>query len=413
MVVSGIGLTTGLGGREATWQALRARRSSLRCLDGRFAAFPFPVYGSPVFEERGKLAAEPLHQLVDAVAREAVADAGLSDRCRADRLQGVAPDRVAVLIGTSKGGIGSLSRLARGDAGPEASRLWQAFWPSSCASRVAAAWGLSGPCLAPVAACATGLVAVLQAAELIRRGACDVALAGAVDAGIEPILLGSFHAMKALARVGDDPARAVRPWDRRRSGFLVGEGGAVLVLESADQAQGRGARIYAEVLGGAIGADACHLTNLGDDPATLARLITTALARAGAAPERVDHVNVHGTATRANDPLECRAIRLALGPRADHVACSANKAQIGHMLGAAGAAELAITCLAIRDGVVPPIVNLDKRDEACDLIAFPESRPWPIDVALKLSLGFGGHLAVGVLGRATDETPVRRSGLVD
>jgi 3-oxoacyl-[acyl-carrier-protein] synthase II len=239
---------------------------------------------------------------------------------------------------------------------------------------------------------------VLQGTELIRRGACDVALAGSADASLEPLVLAAFRRMKVLAH-DDDPARAVRPWDRKRSGFLVGEGGALLVLERAEAARGRGVVPYAEIAGGALGADAHHETDLNPDPAGLAYVIRRALANSGVRPDEIDHVNVHGTATRANDPTECRALRLALGDAAHRVACSANKSQLGHLLGAAGAAELAISCLSLRDGFVPPTLNLTDPDPACDLDATPlvgRSRP-PIRAALKLSIGFGGHLAAAVL----------------
>src|SRR5262249_39585030 len=161
----------------------------------------------------------------------------------------------------------------------------------------------------------------------IRRGACDLAFAGAADSSLEPLVLGAFRRMGVLARVEGDPAAAVRPWDRERSGFLVGEGGAILVLERADHARARSILPYAELAGGAYGSDAYHPTDLDPDPSGLAALIVRALEAADVAPAEVDHVNVHGTATRPNDPLECLALRRALGPHADAVSCSANKAQ--------------------------------------------------------------------------------------
>jgi 3-oxoacyl-(acyl-carrier-protein) synthase len=194
--------------------------------------------------------------------------------------------------------------------------------------------------------------------------------------------------------------RAIRPWGRDRSGFLVGEGAALLVLEREETARAREISPYAEFAGGAIGSDAYHLTDLNPDPTNLAGVIRRALDSAGARPEEVDHINVHGTATRSNDPLECRAIRQALGAHADRVSCSANKAQIGHLLGAAGAVELAFTALAIRDRFVPPTLNLHDPDPVCDLDGTPHvGRPRDIRVALKISIGFGGHLAVAVLRR--------------
>ncbi len=271
------------------------------------------------------------------------------------------------------------------------------------ALRAAQTWDLRGPCLAPVAACATGLIAALSGADLIRRGRCDLVLAGAGDASLDPLVLGAFRRMGILAHVDttsrDGPAGSVRPWDKGRSGFLVGEGAAVLVLERDDHARARGVTPYAELAGGASGADAYHMTDLNPDPAGLAYVIGRALAHSGVAAAEIDHVNVHGTATRSNDPTECRALRLALGAGVERVACSANKSQIGHLLGAAGAAELAIACLSIRDGFVPPTLNLTDPDPACDLDGTPlVGRARSIRAALKLSIGFGGHLAAAVLG---------------
>ncbi len=402
--VTGLGLLTGLGSSApATWRNLKASRSAVRVLDIPPAAGAPPYLGFPIPPE-GRSTTPDILRAADEAARDAGLDFSASPSPRA-----------GTVIGMSKGNLGLLARIHRdiGDnPGHSESPSWSSWprtWPGWASAEVARRRGHLGPCLAPVAACATGVVAVLQAADLIRRGACDLVLAGAGDASLEPLVLGAFRRMKALARVGPDgdPATAVRPWDRARSGFLVGEGAAVLLLESESHALDRGALPYAFVAGGSIGSDAFHLTDLDPDPTNLAALILRALADAGAAPDEVDHVNVHGTATLANDPLECRAIRRALGTHAGLVACSANKAQIGHLLGAAGAAELAITCLALRDGFVPPTLNLDDPDPACDLVANPAvGRYRPIDVALKLSLGFGGHLAAAVLRRP--EGPRRR-----
>jgi 3-oxoacyl-[acyl-carrier-protein] synthase II len=216
--------------------------------------------------------------------------------------------------------------------------------------------------------------------------------------------MGVFPRLKS----GDDPGRAVRPWDRHRAGFLVGEGAAVLVLERDDHARARGVLPYCELAGGAFGADAHHMTDLNPDPSNLAGLIERALAWSGVEASELDHVNVHGTATRAGDPLECQALRLALGRHAASVSCTANKAQLGHCLGAAGAVELALTCLAVRDGFVPPTLNLDDPDPLCDLDGTPHvGRARPIRAALKLSLGFGGHLAAALVRQV--QTPRREA----
>lgn len=406
VVVTGIGLATCLGmRREDTWRNLRAGRQGFRVLDLPVANGALPYVGCPLPQE-DRRPLEPLRQAMS----EAYADARLSD-CSFDR------DRAAVVVGMSKGDLRRLAKLHREllekTSHQPGLAHWTWGWPDAGARLLASEWDLRGPCLAPIAACATGLVAALQAVDLIRRGVCDVAVAGAGDSSLEPLVLAAFRRMGVLARADGDPRRAVRPWDRDRSGFLVGEGAAVLVLERADHAEKRGALPYVEFSGGAHGADAFHETNLNPDPTGLAALIGRALELAGVNTSEIDHVNVHGTATRANDPLECRALRLALGESADRVACSANKAQIGHLLGAAGAAELAITCLAVRDGFAPPTVNLDHPDPGCDLDGTAHAgRDLPIRAALKLSIGFGGHMAAAVL-RRPDHSRREPPGVVD
>ncbi len=392
VVITGIGLITSLGlDRDSTWAAIRRGESGARWLDlPGFSGFPIVGAGSLAKDS------DPTLEWLTRAADEAMADARVAG-------SGIDPDRLGVLIGLSKGAVRSLARtheMIRSGEFDEATlaKTWMRSWPGSGASLLAGRYGFRGPCEAPIAACATGLVAALGAADLIRRGACDLALAGGADASLEPLLLAAFRRMKALARVDDDPSKAVRPWDRDRSGFLVGEGGGVLVLERLDHALARGVVPYAELAGGALGSDAYHETALDPDPWGLALVIAKALEDAGVEPSEVDAVNVHGTATLANDPLECQALRLALGPEADRVACSANKSQIGHLLGAAGSAELAIAALSLRDGFVPPTLNLDHPDPACDLDGTPQvGRSMPIRVLLKLSLGFGGHLAAAVL----------------
>ncbi|WP_235963927.1 beta-ketoacyl-[acyl-carrier-protein] synthase family protein [Tautonia rosea] len=393
VVITGIGLRTGLGQTtESSWQGLRSGLSAATVLKleagpGRFWA------GVPICEAEAETEGPGVLE-----ARAALADAGLpcvgSFPC--DRT------RVATVIGLSKGDLQRLVGWHRClSKGLEQSiGDWTDAWPDAGSQAIGKALDLRGPRLAPIAACATGVVAVLRAADLIRQGACDLALAGAVDRSLEPLVLGAFERMGAMARVEGAPEFAIRPWDRSRSGFLVGEGGAVLVLEREDDALARGALPYAEIGGGALGSDARHLTNLDPDPKRLSALIVEALQRSRVEPSEVDSVNVHGTATRVNDPLECQAIRRALGTHADAVSCSANKAQIGHLLGGAGAAELAITCLSIRDQFVPPTMNLNDPDPSCDLDGTPNhGRFREIRAAVKLSLGFGGHLAVAVLRR--------------
>ena len=390
-VVSGIGLVTALGNRETTWAALRAGRSGARILRFPPGSGEPPFAGFPIAEGDDHAPA-----LIARAAASAIDDAGL----RPERAGlGSDPDRVGVVVGFSKGDLRTLSKSAA-ESGFQGRDFLRA-WPSGPAAGLAEDYDLRGPNLAPVAACATGVVAVLRAADLIRRGDCDLVLAGAGDSPLEPLVLSALRNMKALARVEGDPTAALRPLDRARSGFLPGSGAAILVVERREHAEARGATAYAEILGGAIGSDAFHLTNVNPDPAPLAALISRALADAGIEPLDVHHVNLHGTGTIPNDPVECRAIRRALDDlAANRLACSANKAQIGHLLGAAGAVELSIACLTLRDGFIPPTLNLRDPDPACDLDATPlVGRRLAVEVALKLAVGFGGHQAAAILRR--------------
>lgn len=406
VVVTGLGMRSPLGGSlEVSWRGLCSGRQGFAREGDEAEGFPASI-GDPGADGSDQA------DITEGAAWSAWLNAGLATG-------GVDRDRLGVVFGLSKGDLPGLGRrlvaLRRG--GGDAEGLpggdgrgagWLRFWPGFGSGQVARRLDARGPCLAPVAACATGLVAVIQGADLIRRGVCDVVLAGAADASADAFLRAAFRRLGVLARVGpgDDPRRAVRPWDRARSGFLVGQGAAAFVLEREGHARARGAAPYVEFAGGALGADAYHATDQNPDPANLAGVIGRTLRWSGVEAAELDHVNVHGTATRSNDPLECRAIRRALGPHADAVSCSANKAQIGHCLGAAGALELAFTCLAVRDGFVPPTLNLDDPDPACDLDGTPHvGRPRAVRAALKLSIGFGGHIAAAVVRRA--EAPRR------
>ena len=390
VVVTGVGLYTGLGNaRELTWNALRQGRCGLRRLGEKYDPAPATFFGCPIRHSDHR----PLEHVFKA-AMEAMSDAALDRRSPIDR------DRAATIVALSKGDLRRQSNYHRSlrERGPDSIAggqwSWRSTWPDFIASNLSHVYDFRGPSLSPIAACATGVLAALRGADLIRHGLCDLALVGAGDSSLQPLVLGAFQNMKALAKVDGDPANAVRPWDKARSGFLPGEGAAVLVLEREDHARARGVLPYAEFAGGAFGSDAYHITDLNPDPSGLAHIIGLALKNGEMQASELDYVNVHGTATRQNDPLECRAIRKALGSHADTVSCSANKAQIGHLLGAAGAAELAITCLAIRDGFVPPTLNLDDPDPACDLDGTPHvGKAREIRAALKVSIGFGGHPA--------------------
>lgn len=406
VVVSGIGLTTPLGlDRETSWRALCAGRSAVRRLaipaewpeesadDGRsFVGAPalsLPENGD------GEAWRDPVVELALRAAREALHDARL-DPAAVNRYD------MGCAIGTSKGGLRSFTRrwqeVRRGGPTTLPVDVWSQFLPSAPAATVAASIGAGGAALCPVAACATGLVSLQRGYELVRDGTCRYVLAGSTDASLHGAVLAAYRRLGVLAAAGDDPAAACRPFDRTRRGFVIGEGAAVVLFERLETARARGVRPYAEWLGGALLSDAAGLLSLDPDAAALTRLIADALHRAQVTPDDLDYVNLHGTATRPNDPCETRAVRQALGTAARRVACSGLKGGLGHLLGAAGSVEMAATLLALRDGIVPPTVNLRDPDPACDLDYTPRTaRRQPLRCALKLSLGFGGHLAAAVV----------------
>jgi 3-oxoacyl-(acyl-carrier-protein) synthase len=232
----------------------------------------------------------------------------------------------------------------------------------------------------------------------IRDEQCDLALAGSSEV-IHPLLAAGFYNMGVLAEHAD-PVQACRPFDANRSGFVMGEGAAMFVLESLEHAQSRGAAIYAEILGGRIMTDARHMTNLDDNCDALTELIRSTLHGSGLAPRDVTYINAHGTGTKQNDLLESRGIRSAFGRAAGSVCVSANKSMIGHLVNASGSVELAISALALRDGFAPPTLNLTSPDSECDLDCIPlVGRTQPLEHALKLSIAFGGHLAAIALRR--------------
>ena len=396
VVITGIGLWTPLGsGRELTWQSLIAGRSASRWLTVPQWTGTSPVAGAACEIPPATINddVDPVIAMARQVSIEAIADAGLGSHV-------LAQDSTGVVFGTSKGGLHTASRLlaapsdANGNAGS-----WLDVWPNSAAVGVARDIGCLGPVLAPVAACATGLAACLRGYELIRDGRCQVVVAGSSDASLQPAILGSFQRLGVLAKPKDDPATACRPFDRDRMGFVVGEGAGCLILESYEHAKARGARWYAEWLGGRMLSDPSSLTQLDPHGTSLRRLLRDV---AGLANRPPDYINLHGTATRPNDSVESSAVASILGSTARETSCSSLKGGLGHLLGAAGSVELAATLLAIRDQIVPPTVNLFSVDpELAAGINFTPREPQQrqIDLAWKLSLGFGGHLSAACVGR--------------
>ena len=405
VVVTGIGPVTPVGlGVEAFWSALVAGRSGIgpvTLFDS--SEYPVGIAGevrdfepSEWMDRREVRRTDRVVHLAGAAARLAWDDAGKPP---------TEGSRAAVVMGTGIGGIGTFSQQlgvlnARGP-GRVSPFTVPAMMPNAPAAHVAMDLGFTGPNTCIVTACAAGAHAVGEGYRYVREGIADVCLAGGAEAAIVPIAMAAFAQMGALSR-NQDAQRASRPFDAGRDGFVLSEGACVLILEDAEHAAARGARVYAEVAGYGASADAHHVTQPEPDGAAAVMAIQAALADAGETAEAVDHVNAHGTSTPLNDAAETRALKKALGDHAHQVAISSTKSMTGHLLGAAGAAEAAAASLAVQNGTVPPTINYETPDPACDLDYVPnEARERPVRLALSNSFGFGGHNAVLALRAAS------------
>ncbi|MGC8635104.1 MAG: beta-ketoacyl-ACP synthase II [Candidatus Limnocylindrales bacterium] len=335
-----------------------------------------------------------------AAAQEAVADSGLDfSTWSAERR-----DRVGVAINTGGGGLEALvdgtHALEQKGPGQVSPFAIPALSGSMAACMVSMKYGLTGPVLTQVAACASSVIAFLDGLRLIQDGDCDVVLVGGAEAPLLPIAFAALGNMGALSKRNDDPAHASRPFDRDRDGFLFGEGAAVVVLESAAHAMDRGARIRAEVLGGGLTADAYHVSAPEPSGRGAARAMSLALRHAGVTPDDIDLIVAHGTSTPLNDVTETRAIKTAFGEQAYRVPITSPKSMVGHLLGAAGAVSALAAISAIDEGVIPPTANLEHPDPACDLdyVALAARRQ-PVRTAIVNGFGFGGQNAVAVFRR--------------
>ncbi len=327
-------------------------------------------------------------QLAIVAARQAVTDSGLDI--------GPISDDVGVLVGSGVGGLEVLERecLHLHSKG----KMWPFTVPTMIADMpagvIAMDLGARGPNFAAVSACASGANAIGEAAEWIKRGDCTAVIAGGTEAAICAIGVGAFNAMQALSERNDDYEHASRPFDRDRDGFVIGEGAGILLLEDLEHARARGAKIYAELSGYGATADAHHITAPPEDGNGAVRCVQRALKRGGHELSDVGYINAHGTSTQLNDAAETRAIKTVFGDLAKGIPMSSTKSMHGHLLGAAGALEAVITVSAMRDGFVPPTINLENPSEECDLDYVPKvGREANIDVALSTSFGFGGHNA--------------------
>ena len=397
VVITGLGALTPLGNSmEETWVKLLDGSSGIgRITRFNASAFTCRIAGevkgfNPLKFMTAKEAhkTDPFIQYALAAALMAVEDASLAITPNSEL-------RTGILVGSGRGGVTTVEKnmtelLAKGPKG-----VSPFFTPMSLVNMasgfISMKLGAKGPCLDVSTACATGTHALGEAMKIIQRGDADVMLAGGAEASLTPLVLAGFCKAKALSLRNDEPEKASRPFDKHRDGFVLSEGAGVLVLEELGRARKRRAHIYAELAGYGLSSDAYHYTKpdpAGDGPS---RAISLALSDAGMRPEEIDYINAHGTSTVPNDRVETLAIKKTFHEQAHRLAVSSSKSMLGHMLGAAGAVEAAITSLALRDGVIPPTINYETPDPECDLDFVPnKARKKNIHAALSLSLGFGG-----------------------
>ncbi len=404
VVITGIGSINALAcGAQASWRRMLEGHSGIsRITHFDPADYACHIAGevkgfdpATIVEEHEARKYDPFTLFGLGAAHEALTDAGLADG-------GFDPDRAGCIMGVGIGGLTDIEAtkelmMARGPR-----RVSPHFIPkimmNAVAGRISMRYGLRGPNFVTASACASANHAMGLAMRSIRSGDADMMVTGGAEATITPLGIAGFCALRALSTRNDAPEAASRPFDRDRDGFVMGEGGGALVFEEYEHARRRGATIYAAVSGFGMTADAFHITAPAPEGAGAASAMRMALDDAGVDPSEVDYINAHGTSTPVNDPLETQAIKAVFGEHARDIAISSTKSMVGHVLGAAGAIELVVTALSMRDQVVHPTLNLDHADPECDLDYVPgAARELHIRHALSNSLGFGGHNAVLVL----------------
>ncbi|HZG65141.1 MAG TPA: beta-ketoacyl-ACP synthase II [Herpetosiphonaceae bacterium] len=398
VVVTGMGAVTPLGlDVPATWQGIKEARSGAGLItrfdtagfDTKFAAEVKGFDPLSILDRKEARRTDRVIQYALAAADEALRTSEL-------RITPENGERIGVLIGSGIGGIESLSdgiaTLAARGPGRVSPFLVPMMIADMSAGMVSIRTGAKGPNYAPVSACATSGHAVGEAAAIIRRGDADVMIAGGTEASIVPISIAGFNSARALSTRNDEPQRASRPFDASRDGFVMGEGGAALILERLEHALDRGAPILAELTGYGTTADAYHITMPDEIGSGAARAMELALRQAGLQATDIDYVNAHGTSTPANDRLETLAIKSVFGEHTRTMPVSSSKSQFGHLLGAAGAVEGVVCVLALREGLLPATINYGEPDPECDLDVVPnEPRPAVLHHVLSNSFGFGGH----------------------
>jgi 3-oxoacyl-[acyl-carrier-protein] synthase II len=406
VVITGIGCLTPIGNTiEGLWSGFRRRESAVRRIDW-FDASPFRsriAARVEEFEPTDFIEASRARRL-DRFSAFAVASARMAlDDARLDP-SSADPDRVAIQMGTALGGVGfaeeQLGRFLASGVRAVSPHLALSVFGGAASSNLAIEFGFTGPNSTNAMSCASGAIAIGEGLRLIRDDQADIVVAGGIEAPLAPLCFGAFAIIRAMSTRNEDPARASRPFDADRDGFVMAEGAAVLVLEELNHARARGARIHGELLGYGTTSDAHHMTAPRPDGSQAARAMRLALRSAGLNPDQVDYVNAHGSSTPLNDPTESRAIRDVFGDHADHLSVNGTKGYHGHALGATGAIEAAATLFTLRHGWIPPTLNLDQPDPACDLryvTGAGESRQ--VRFAISNSFGFGGVNAALVFGR--------------
>ena len=398
IVVTGIGIVCPVGSsRDEAWAGVEAGPSGIGPITRFDASDLMTTFGGEVsgFDSASLLGRKEARrtdrftQFAVVAAREALAHSALAIDARN-------ADRVGALIGTGLGGIETLEQGAETLSRDGPSRLSPffvpMFLPNMASGTVAIAVGARGPNFAPTSACASSAHAIGEAAAMIRRGIADVMIAGGAEAPVTRLAVAGFNAMGALSTRNDDPVAASRPFDAERDGFVIAEGAAVLVLESADHAARRGAAVLGELTGYGTTDDANHMVQPAPGGAGAATAMRTALADAGLAPEQIDYVNAHGTSTQLNEKLETEALKAVFGEHAYRVPISSTKSMTGHLLGAAGALEAAFCLLAIARRCVPPTINQQTPDPACDLDYVPNrAREAVLTNVMSNSMAFGRH----------------------
>jgi len=409
VVVTGMGMVTALGNDlPTTWAGLVAGRSGIRRIEAfdpsrinsQMAGEVRDFDASSVLDRKELRRTDRYAQLGLVASAEALRQAGLPER-----FEGGLAERTGVILGTGLGGVGTLIEGFTTNAlrGPDriSPFLVPMGIPNVGAGQVAITFGMTGPNFTTASACATGGHAIGEASEIIRRGDADVMLAGGAEAAIFEAMVGAFASMRALSTRNDDPAAASRPFDAGRDGFVIGEGAGVVILEALEHAEARGATILAELVGYGATADASHITLPAPGGIGAVRAARRALEKAGLEPSDIDHVNAHATSTPEGDKAELQAIRTIFGAAAERVAITANKSMLGHTLGAAGAIEAIATIQSIREGCIPPTINLTDLDpEGAGLDLTPNvAASREIRTALSNSFGFGGQNTALVFSR--------------